>query len=65
VRKGKALEERTGAAKASVPNKKKKEIYDERRSAVFLSGVSLMRVGAGKPGAFIHRNDVSQSHLFL
>jgi hypothetical protein len=50
VRNKKALEERTtGAAKASGPNKKK-EIYEKRRIAVFLSGFSLMRVDAGKPG---------------
>lgn len=41
----------------------KKEIYEERRIAVFLSGVSLMRAGAGKsPRAFIHRKCVS--HFF-
>jgi hypothetical protein len=46
----KASEERTtGVAKASVPNKKK-ELYEKRRIAVSLSGVGLMRVGAGKPG---------------
>jgi hypothetical protein len=39
VRERKVLEVRTGAAKASVPNKKKKEIYEERRIAVFLSGL--------------------------
>ena len=46
VHEKKALEERTGAARASVPNNKKKEMYEVRRIAVFLSGVALMRVSA-------------------
>ena len=44
MRGRKALEERTGAAKASVPNKKKREIYEERRIAVFLCGLFFMGV---------------------
>jgi hypothetical protein len=43
----KALEEeRTGAAKTSVASKKEKEIYKERRIAVFLGGLDVMRVSA-------------------
>ena len=36
--------ERTGVAKASVPKKKKNEMYEERRIAEFLSGFTLMKV---------------------
>jgi hypothetical protein len=41
-----ALEEHTGAAKTSVP-RKKKEIYEERRIAVFLGRLDLMRISDG------------------
>ena len=44
MRGRKASEERTGAAKASVPNKKKRERYEERRIAVFLCGLFFMGV---------------------
>jgi hypothetical protein len=44
-----ALEERTGAAKTSVPSKKKKGMYEDRRIVVFLGGLDLMRVNAGEP----------------
>ena len=50
-----ALEERTGAAETSVPNKKKKWTYEERRIAVFLSELDLMRVGVGEP-ELLYRN---------
>lgn len=43
-----ALEEHTGAAKTSALSKKK-EIYEERRIAVFLGGLDLMTVSAGEP----------------
>jgi hypothetical protein len=46
---GMTLEEHTGAAKTSVPNKKKKGIYEERRIAVFLGGLDSMTVSAGEP----------------
>jgi len=40
VHRWKALiKERTGAAKAIVPSKKKKEIYEETRIAVFRGGL--------------------------
>jgi hypothetical protein len=39
-------EERTGAAKTSAPGKKK-GIYEERRIAVFLGRLDLMRVSEG------------------
>jgi hypothetical protein len=54
VRERNVLKERTGAAKTSVPIKKKREIYEERRIVVFLGRLDLIRVGVGWP-AFIHR----------
>ena len=42
------LEEHTGTAKTRVPSKKK-EIYQERRIVVCLSGLGLMTVSAGEP----------------
>jgi hypothetical protein len=50
-----ALEERTGAAETSVPKKKKKWTYEERRIAVFLSELELMRVCVGEP-ELLYRN---------
>ena len=68
MRERRALEARTGAAKARVPNEKKKEIYKERRIAVYLSGVGMMRVGAGKPGLYTRKRCLTcfiSSYTFL
>jgi hypothetical protein len=43
------VEERTGAAKMGVPSKNKREIYQERRIAVYLGELDLMRIGVGEP----------------
>lgn len=47
VHERKLSEERTGKAKTSVPNKKKKEMYEEKRIVIFLG-----ELGVGCP-AFI------------
>jgi hypothetical protein len=55
VRERNVLKERTGAAKTSVPIKRKKEIYEERRIVVFLGRLEIMRCGVGRPAFIIHR----------
>ena len=48
-----------------VASKKKKEIYEERRIAVYLGELDLMRVGVGEPEPLYTSRWFFGNHIFI